>query len=225
MAIEVFDVPQNSPEWWAVKRGVPSASDFATVMAKGRDGGSSVTRKTLLYKLAGEILTDDPRDSYSNAHMDRGHQLEDEARELYSFGTDLPVIRVGFIRNGRKGCSPDALVGNDGGLEIKTALDHILIEKIVRGTLPAEHVAQVQGNLWISERAWWDLIVFAKPSLPLFQKRAYADEVYHHKLAKAVDLFNEELDEIVAKIRAYDDPDRQSGLRDAFTRSVEEEMA
>lgn len=225
MAIEIFDVPQNSPEWWAAKRGLPSASDFATVMAKGRDGGSSVTRKTLLYKLAGEILTEEVRDSFSNAHTDRGHEWEDEIRRDYAFATDLPVVQVGFVRNGRKGCSPDALVGDNGILEIKTALNHILIEKALRNTFPAEHVAQCQGNLWITEREWIDLWMAAHPRLPLFQKRAYADEVYHHKLAKAVDLFNEELDEIVAKIRAYDDPDRQSGLRDAFKQSVEEEMA
>src|SRR5690606_94552 len=111
------------------------------------------TRAKYLRTLAGEILTGELEpDSYTNQHMERGKVQEDEAREMYAFMVDEEPQRVGFIRNGRKGASPDSLIGNNGGLEIKSALRHIQIERLQRGTLPPEHKAQVQGCIWLAER-------------------------------------------------------------------------
>jgi hypothetical protein len=45
----------------------PDRLEFSTVMAKGKDGGKSVTRRTYMLKLAGEILTGEPMESYSNS--------------------------------------------------------------------------------------------------------------------------------------------------------------
>ena len=80
--LEVHDMQQGSPEWFAVRRGLPTASMFGTIMAKGRSGGDSKTRQTYLYKLAGERLTGEPMDNFSNHHMERGHAMEPEARQL-----------------------------------------------------------------------------------------------------------------------------------------------
>lgn len=126
MAIEIFDVPQNSPEWYACRLGIPTASMFGTIMAKGRGGsGDSKTRWTYMMKLLGERLTGEPCENYTNEHMERGKVMEAEARDWYVFQTDAEVHRVGFIRNGEVGCSPDSLIGTDGMLEIKTKLAHL----------------------------------------------------------------------------------------------------
>jgi hypothetical protein len=132
--------------------------------------------------------------------MDRGKQMEAEARDLYAFLHDEPLQRVGFIRNGDKGCSPDSLAGTKGGVEIKTALPHILIDILQRDQAPTEHTAQVQGTLWVAEREWWDLVVYW-PKMPMFKKRIFRDEAYIAQLKKAVSLFNEELAELEAQIR------------------------
>lgn len=201
--IEVFDFEQSSPEWFAARAGIPTASEFSTVMAKGKDGGASVTRGKYLRQLAGEILTGEVApEGYSNAHMERGKEMEAEARSLYAFTSDADPQLVGFIRNGRKGGSPDSLIGDVGGLEIKTAIPAVQIERLQRGGLPAEHKAQVQGNLWVSEREWWDFVSYW-PKLPPLIVRVYRDETYIAQLAKAVDAFNEELDAVVASIRTY----------------------
>lgn len=200
--IEIHDCEQGTPEWRKVRAGVPTASEFSTVMASGRDGGDSKTRRTYMLKLAGEILTGEPAESFSNAHTDRGHEQEPGARDLYALLKDVEPIRVGFIRNGRKGCSPDSLIGEEGALEIKTKLPHLHIDALLKDKFLAEHVAQCQGVLWVSEREWIDLTVYC-PKLPPLIKRAYRDEAYIAKLAASVDQFNEELDELVEKIRAY----------------------
>ena len=73
---------------------------------------------------------------------------------------------------------------------------------ILSDAFPAEHVAQTQGQLWVTGRAWVDLIVYW-PGMPRFIKRAGRDEAYIANLATAVDQFNFELDAMVQKILAY----------------------
>jgi len=116
--IEILDCEQGSELWFQCRAGIPTASEFSTVMARGKDGGASITRLKYMRQLAGEILTGEPApEGYSNAYMARGHELEDEARSLYAFMRDAEPQRVGFIRNGQKGASPDSLIGDTSGLE------------------------------------------------------------------------------------------------------------
>lgn len=196
--MEVFDFDQGTPEWFECRKGLPTASKFATVMAKGE----GKTRSEYMRKLAGEILTGELAEQFSNIHTDRGNEMEDEARQTYAFVETATITRVGFIRNGNKGASPDSLVGDNGGLEIKTALPHIQIDRLERNRLPPEHRAQVQGNLWLSEREWWDFCSYW-PRLPMLTVRVYRDEDYIKEMAGEIDRFNDELADLVERIRRY----------------------
>jgi len=203
--IVVHECEQGTPEWFARRMGIPTASEFSTVMAKGE----GKTRKTYMLKLAGELLTGEPMESYTNPHMERGKVMEDEARNFYCFDTDAEVQRVGFITNGMKGCSPDSLIEDKGGLEIKTALPHIQVERLLKNELPPEHKAQVQGSLWVCERQWWDFVSYC-PKLPLLTIRVYREEDYIAKLATEVEKFNSELAELVERIRRYGEPQEKA---------------
>ena len=207
--MEVFTFEQNSPEWHQARCGIPTASEFATVMASGRDGGASKTRRAYMLKLAGEIITGQPSEGYSNAHTDRGHEMEPDARDLYAFTHRCTPELVGFIRNGNKGGSPDSLIGASGMLEIKTKLPHLLIDLLLKDEFPPEHKAQCQGNLWVSEREWIDIAVYW-PGLPLFVKRAARDEAYIATMASAVDKFNDELADVVERVRRYGRVEREA---------------
>lgn len=200
--MQLFEVEQGTPEWLAARAGIPTSSEFHTVLAVGPKGGKSVGRVSYLNKLAGEILTGEPMVNYVNADMERGKAMEDEARDLYAFMNSIEPQRVGFIRNGNKGASPDSLIGDMGGLEIKSAAAHIQIGRLLADELPSEHKAQVQGNLWIAEREWWDFASYC-PKLPLFIKRVFRDETYIKRLSEEVDLFNTELQQTVEYIRRY----------------------
>jgi hypothetical protein len=201
-AFEIVDCDQGSPEWFAARMGIPTASEFATVMASGRGGGESKTRATYMRKLAGEIITGEPMENYANAHMERGNVMEDEARRDYAFTRNVEPQRVGFIRKGRTGCSPDSLIGDDGVLEIKTTLPHLLIERMEIGGFPPEHRAQCQGILWVTGRAWVDIKVYW-PKMPDFVVRAERDDAYIAEIAEAVERFDYELRKLVERIRAY----------------------
>lgn len=200
--MKVVSCEQGTPEWFQARLGMPTASEFATVLAKGRDGGKSQGRKTYMLKLADELVTGEPMEAFTNSHMERGKEMEDEARLFYSFMHDCQPDRVGFVLHDsvRTGCSPDSLVGDDGLLEIKTKLPHLLAECRLSGRFPAEHVAQCQGALWITGRQWIDLAVYW-PKRPLLVVRAMRDEEYIARLAEAVNDFNYELEEIAAKLR------------------------
>jgi hypothetical protein len=199
--IQIFDMEQGGDDWFAARLGIPTASNFATVMAKGE----GKTRKSYLLKLAGEILTGEPAEPFTNVHMERGKVMEDEARDLYAFMKDADLHRVGFVRNGEKGCSPDSLIGADGGLEIKTALAHIQVERLLKGELPTEHKAQVQGGMWVCEREWWDFVSYW-PKLPPLIVRVKRDNGYIANLVGEIDRFNDELAATVERIRRYGQP-------------------
>lgn len=194
--IEIFDCEQGSPEWRAARLGIPTASEFAAIKAKGE----GKTRRTYMMKLIGELMTGEPSEGFSNSHMERGHEMEPDARNLYAFRLDIEPVQVGFIRNGRKGASPDSLIALNGMCEIKTKLPHLQAEVLLADRLPPEHVAQCQGNLWVAEREWIDFVSYW-PKMPLFVKRVYRDEIYIKTLAAEVDLFLGELDTYLTILR------------------------
>jgi hypothetical protein len=200
--MEIIDCAQNSPEWYAARCGIVTASNLKTVLANGRGGAESKTRRSYLNRLAAEVITGEPLETFSNRHTERGHALEPEARDYYAFLHSTETKTVGFVRNGPKGCSPDSFVGDAGLLEIKTQRGDLMIETLLADQFPSEHKAQVQGQLWICEREWCDLLVYW-PGLPPFIKRAYRDPGYIIQLSDAVDQFNEELSRVVERIRSY----------------------
>ena len=115
-------------------------------------------------------------------------------------GFGLQPERVGFIRRGEAGASPDSLIGKAGLLEVKTKLPWLHLEALLAGVLPPEHKPQVQGQLWIAEREWCDFVSYW-PKLPLFCVRVYRDEPYIALLAEAVGVFNSELDALTERVR------------------------
>jgi hypothetical protein len=201
VSAEIFNVEQGTDEWFKLRLGIPTASMFSDVCAQpGPRGGVPKGRQTYMYKLAGEIITGEPRDSFTNAHMERGIEREAEDRALYSMLTDVEVEQVGFIRNGNVGCSPDGLIRSDGAWENKNALPHIQIERLLAATLPPEHADQCQGALMVSEREWIDFQSSSRGMPPLIV-RVHRDEKRIAEIRASVDVFQGELDLLVEKIR------------------------
>lgn len=198
--MQIVECDQGSEQWFRARMGIPTASEFHTVMAKGKSGEPSKTRRTYMLKLAGEILTGEPMDSFGNHHTERGKEMEPDARNLYAFMLDVEPQLVGFIRNGQKGCSPDSLVGANGMCEIKTKLPHLQVDCLLNDRVPPEHKAQCQGALWVAEREWIDFVSYW-PGLPLFVTREHRDDEYIAKMTAAVDEFNAELAETVERVR------------------------
>lgn len=194
------NIEQGTPEWFEVRAGIPTASMFQAVISKGKGSAPSKTRETYMLKLLGERLTGELQEGITNAHLERGKIMEAEARTAYEFQSDNEAKEIGFIRNGNKGCSPDAVIDDNGMLEIKTKLPHLQLSVLLKNELPSDHKAQVQGQLMVAEREWCDFVSYW-PKLPLFILRVNRDEEYITDLSNKIDIFNEEMAQLEQKIR------------------------
>lgn len=205
-AFEVFpDIEQGSPEWVQLRLGIPTASNFAMIM---RDGDAK-TRTEYMRKLAGEVMTGRPAEGkIVTAAMDRGNQMEPEARDHYSRKNFVTLERVGFIRrklpSGRYvGCSPDGLIGRRSkGLEIKTMAPHLMIQRLESGAgMPPDHRWQVYGTMWIASLDEVDLMLFysGMPVAPQFTVKR--DEKVIKEISDSAEVFDHELHKLVKKIR------------------------
>lgn len=200
--IECPDIIQGSEGWHKLRAGVLTASNFSKVIAKGE----GKVRKSLMLDMAAERLSGEPQESFENEWTIRGTTIEPDARAGYAMLTNEPVREVGFVfldEHRLIGCSPDALVGDDGGLEIKCPKCKTHIEYLLAGKVPPQYVAQVQGSLWVTGRKWWDFVSYC-PSIadnPMFRIRVEPNEEYITNLKTECGMFLMELDELINKIK------------------------
>ncbi len=203
----VFDhVEQGTEEWHEMRRGVITASRFKDVMSKGRGDAPSKTRQSYMLELAAESLTGEVEHFEPNKYMKWGTEKEPEAKSMYELITDNEVSEVAFIKHDTLNCgvSPDGLVNADGGLEIKCPKTTTQIETFLSGKMPSQHKAQVQGCMWVTEREWWDFVSFDPRIVgesSFFTVRVERDEEYIANLAEQISLFDEELQQLINKLR------------------------
>lgn len=203
--LEVFaDLTQGTEDWLALRAAIPTASNFATVMASGRNGEESKTRRQYMLRLIAQKMTGDVEEGFSSIHTERGHKQEADIRDAYSFIRDAEVQQVGFLRNTTPnghpvGCSPDGLIGTNGMFEAKSKLGSIQLEILLKQQTPPEYIAQLQGGLWVAEREYIDFMSHT-PRIPPFIQRHYRDEAYIKRLASEVDRFWEDMLRIEALV-------------------------
>lgn len=197
--MRIFDCIQNTPEWHACRCGVPSASSFDCIVTT--DGKPSKQRQKYLYKLAGERITGLAEETYTNGAMQRGKEMEAEARKLYTFHTGKEVAEIGFcLADGGYGASPDGLVGDDGCLEIKCPQLATHVGYLLENKLPIEYFQQTQGQLLVTERRYVDFISYYPAMKPLII-RVERDEKFLAILKEELEKFCKELNEITERIR------------------------
>lgn len=154
------DVPQNSPEWEALRIGKATASRFACFMAnEGKAFGDPAKRYAL--QLALERITGRKADySFKNDDIERGHEQEPIARMLYEEERFVDVRNGGFFDCVEYGDSPDGLVGDDGVVEIKSVIAPTHDDTIRRGSFDPSYRWQLVGHLDCTGRKWVDFISY-----------------------------------------------------------------
>ena len=165
--MRIIECEQGSPEWLQARLGVPSASSYAKLITS--TGRASTQADAYINQLVAERLTGEPTFFQVTDPMQRGMDLEPEARASYEAQTGNLVMQAGFLMHDtlQAGASPDGLVGEDGGLEIKCPSGHTHVEYLREGGLPVKYFQQVQGCLWISGRDWWDFMSYHPRMEPL----------------------------------------------------------
>lgn len=198
---EYPDLSQGSEEWLAIRRGIVTASTVGQLLtATGRPASNDTSRRLTL-SLVAERITGETEPTWMNDDMLRGHLEEPIARDMYAehFADGEPVTTTGFqIRDDwgfSLGASPDGLVGDHGGLEVKAPRAKAHLATILSGEVPAQHMAQIQGCLLVSGREWWDFCSYYG-GMPPFVKRVYADPKWAEAIVEAVAAFEQQAEEM-----------------------------
>lgn len=194
--MEILDCIQGSPDWVKARLGMVTASKFSDVMSKG----AGKTRKDYMLDLATEIMEGTQTVGYFDKNMEAGQDKETQAREYYQLISGCTVKEVGFIKmNDIVGASPDGMIGEDGLLEIKCPLGKTHTRYILEDRIPTAYKAQIQGQLYVTERRWCDFLSYRPENKqrPHFIKRVYRDEAYIKDMSIQVIMFVAELKKLI----------------------------
>lgn len=187
--MRVIACHQYSPEWFYHRCGIPTASEFDSIITPAK--GEQAKWDTYIHRLIADLYRPDYgiAEDYVSTAMENGSLIEPEARDWYAFQTGNKVEQVGFCTtdDGRFGCSPDALVGDDGVLELKCPEPHTHVGYLLAGVLPPKYRPQCHGHLIVTGRAWLDFMSFSN-GLPPLLVRVKPDE-YTEKLRTLLDGF------------------------------------
>lgn len=197
--MRIIDVEQKTTEWFAARGGRPTASCFDKLLTT--KGEQSKSRIAYMYKLAAEKVSGVFEEGYQSFSMMRGNEVEEEARRYYEFTHGVEVQRVGFCVSDcdRYGCSPDGLVGTEGGLQIKCPEAHTHVKYLLDPKLPTDYFQQVQGELYVTGRKWWDFLSYY-PGLKPLLIRVTPDAQFHQALGAELNTFCLELEQVIGRI-------------------------
>lgn len=191
MTLSIFnDLEQGTEEWLAVRRGMVTASVVGQLITPQTTRPASNDKsRALVATLAAERITGRTDPVYVTDDMMRGNLHEPIARDKYADHNSVTVDEVGFMVREfsggvRIGASPDGLVNHDGGIEIKCPRAKAHIQTILADDVPPWHMAQVQANLLVSGRDWWDFISFSA-GLPMFTKRVLPEPKWRDAIIAA----------------------------------------
>lgn len=176
--MQVHNVAQGTPEWLQLRLGKFTASCAQAIASNGKG------LETLVYEKAAEVLTQKLPEQYTNADIDRGHELEAMARNSYELETGNVVKEVGFVAlDEYVGASPDGMVGEDGLVEFKCPNNKVFVQSLYLRTIDPGYEWQMQMQMHVTGREWVDYVQF-NPNFPkpLIITRVARDEVKISKI-------------------------------------------
>lgn len=202
--MKILNIEQGTEEWLKVRLGVATCSNFHKIITS--TGKESATLTKYAFELAGGKIINEPDEGYKNEAMQRGNDLEPDAREFYEQNQLVSVKQIGMILTdcGNFGYSPDGLVGDNGLIEIKCPEVPNHTKYLHDNCLPTDYIPQVQGGLWISGREWCDFISYHpnfKEDKKIFIKRVYRDNEFIENLKQLCEKLIEKRDKILEKIK------------------------
>lgn len=192
--MKIHDCIQGTSEWLAIRAGIPTSSNFSRIITP-KTGRPSGQAEDYMFQLIAERLMGRPVIEHVSFWMNRGNQMEAEAVAFYELQRDAETKTVGFVTNDEEsiGSSPDRTVDAEGLLEIKVPKESTHVGYLIKHAVDQDYWPQIQGQLWIAERQWVDLLSY-HPEMPPALIRVERDEAYIRMLAAAVTTFSDVLE-------------------------------
>lgn len=199
------DMVQGSADWLAARAGSLGASQVADALARTKTGWGA-SRATVRSQLVRERITGKPTETFCSAAMQRGKELEPQARAMYAFQTGYEVTEVALVKHPRiegSHCSPDGLCDDNGLVEIKCCGDARHHEMLSGAEPEDRYVKQALWQMACTGRRWVDLAYF-NPDWPeemhLVVRRIDYDAEAISEMETAVAKFLLEVDDGVADL-------------------------
>lgn len=201
----ITDIEQGTKDWLGLRLGLITCSEIKAIRSDGAGA------QTYVNNLAYERITGESSSIFEgNKWTERGHEIEEIARDLYQSKTGLTVEQVSFIKNLGFGYSPDGLVYEDhescsavmcGAIEIKAKQPKDQIAILRSNEIPKEHIDQLHGGLLCGELYFIDFVSYCE-NLPIFIKRLYRKDCIEQldKLGVLIEKYNNQIEEVVKQI-------------------------
>ncbi|MFA5340158.1 MAG: lambda exonuclease family protein [Clostridia bacterium] len=197
----IIECEQRSDIWFSAICGNVGASSIDKIITT--KGEPSKSRTDYMMTLAAERLTGKGEVGFTTQAMLNGIEREAEARSLFEMAHDVEIKQVGLVYKDSLHlchCSPDGLIGENSGFEVKNPLSKTHIKYLLDGKLPTEYFCQVQFSLYVTEReSWWFMSHY--PGIKPLMIEVFRDEKWIEKVDKELTQFNEELLAMVECIR------------------------
>ncbi len=192
---------QGSEAWFVAKLGVLSASKASAIVAKS----DSATRQTYLCELIAQICTG-LHHEFGGTALDWGREHEDAMLAYYEFQTGIKITKVPFIFKDdtyREGCSPDALVTDKKGCEIKCPWNSAnFVQFLLDDSCKPEWKWQNQFTMRVTDAEQWDFGFFdpRMKKSPMKTVTIDRNDKMQETLADAVPQFIADMDKALAQI-------------------------
>jgi hypothetical protein len=192
---------QGTLEWLCARAGVATASEFdelVTPLWKVKDGEGP---KSFTARKVAEAWMGSPAPGFNSLDMQFGQILEEEARPFAEMELGVDIRQVGLVLTdcGRIGCSPDGLIGDEGGIEIKCPTPQVHTRYLLEGGLPRDYAPQVQGQLFVTGRPWWIFMSYCRGFPPLILK-IERDEKAREALSRALGNYLVAFDDAIKRL-------------------------
>lgn len=207
---------QNNAQWYGARLFHFTSSELHKLLTKPKGGeGISKTAETYIFDKIAEELTNGTCLDYTQIDTKEtrwGHEFEPAAREAYEQAMGVEVELCGFIEHSPSfGGSPDGLVGEDGGIEIKCPFNsavharYLMMRKAEDlKALKPEYYTQIQGNLLVTGRKWFDFVSFdprvQNPAFQLMVLHIPRDEKMIAEIVEALDRATKYRDELLKQL-------------------------
>lgn len=207
----------NSLEWLVARSGIPTASEFDQLLTPEFEIRKGQMPATYLHRKLAETWLGGPLPGANVLDMEFGKILEEQALPFYELEFGEPIQRVALVTtdDGRVGCSPDGLIGDEGGIEIKCPEAHTHVGYLLKGGVPKDYLTQIHGAMWVTGRPWWKFLSYRRMFPPLVVT-VFRDEKIQAAITDAIALFLSKFDvamQRVVEMNGGRTPERNRFLR------------
>ncbi len=195
---------QKSWDWFKARAGKVTGSEINRLITDKlalRSWKSAMPNSYLNLKLAEKWRGEALQSFAGSQQTDQGLIYEEKARSYFASLLERDIRTIGGMESddGKCWCSPDGIITDGVGLEIKCGNADTHIGWLLDGTLPEEHLLQVHFGLFVSGFKEWKFLSWSK-DLPHLAVTVTPDEAITCVIAEAVQGFNERLDAAFQKL-------------------------